>query len=191
LSGTGTSLRNPAVPWEHGRVRLRLRRTGRPVAAGTRSLPSDAPTAGCFLSHEAGSAPNARAHPHQADQTAAPASGGGSPPSPVPSRSERTRVAHVVPGSRDPAVGTLNVRDAKLVDVAAQGSAMPLTCCRPGRIPDTGYLRRGLSIAKAFGRMPFSTWRQPTGAAIGNPGRAPAATRRRSPSSRGRSSDNR
>jgi hypothetical protein len=35
-----------------------------------------------------------------------------------------------------------------------------------------GYLRRGLSIVKAFGRMPFSTWRQPTGAAIGNPGRA-------------------
>ena len=32
-----TSLRNPAVPWEHGRVRLRLRRTGRPVGAGSRT----------------------------------------------------------------------------------------------------------------------------------------------------------
>jgi hypothetical protein len=35
-----------------------------------------------------------------------------------------------------------------------------------------GYLRGGFSIVKASGRIPFSTWRQLTGAAIGTPGRA-------------------
>ena len=35
-----------------------------------------------------------------------------------------------------------------------------------------GYLGGGLSIVKAFGRIPFSTFRQLTGAAIGNPARA-------------------
>jgi hypothetical protein len=40
-----------------------------------------------------------------------------------PSHGERTRVAHVVPGGLDPAVGTLDVRDAKLVDIAAEGIA--------------------------------------------------------------------
>jgi len=30
-------------------------------------------------------------------------------------------VAHVVPGGLDPAVGTLDVRDAELVDVAVEG----------------------------------------------------------------------
>ena len=34
---------------------------------------------------------------------------------------ERTRVAHVVPGGLDPAVGTLDVRDAELVDMAVEG----------------------------------------------------------------------
>jgi hypothetical protein len=38
-----------------------------------------------------------------------------------PRRCERTRVAHVVPGGLDPAVGTLDVRDAELVDVAVEG----------------------------------------------------------------------
>jgi hypothetical protein len=36
-------------------------------------------------------------------------------------RGERTGVAHVVPGGRDPAIGTLDVRDAELVDVAVEG----------------------------------------------------------------------
>lgn len=34
---------------------------------------------------------------------------------------ERTRVAYVVPGGLDPAVGTLDVCDAKLVDMAIEG----------------------------------------------------------------------
>jgi hypothetical protein len=34
---------------------------------------------------------------------------------------ERTGVAHVVPGGLDPAVGTLDVRDAELVDMAVEG----------------------------------------------------------------------
>jgi hypothetical protein len=34
---------------------------------------------------------------------------------------EYTRVAHVVPGGRDPAVGTLDVGDAELVDMAVEG----------------------------------------------------------------------
>ena len=38
-----------------------------------------------------------------------------------PGGCERTRVAHVVPGGRDPAVGALDVRDPKLVDVAVEG----------------------------------------------------------------------
>ena len=35
------------------------------------------------------------------------------------------------------------------------------------RPPDAGYLRGSFSIVKASGRIPFSTWRQLTGAAIG------------------------
>jgi hypothetical protein len=35
-----------------------------------------------------------------------------------------------------------------------------------------GYLRVGLFMVKASGRIPFSTWRQLTGAAIGKPARA-------------------
>jgi hypothetical protein len=38
--------------------------------------------------------------------------------------------------------------------------------------PDAGYLRGSFSIVKASGRIPFSTWRQLTGAATGNPARA-------------------
>ena len=34
---------------------------------------------------------------------------------------ERTRVAQVVPGGLDPAVGALDVRDAELVDIAMEG----------------------------------------------------------------------
>jgi hypothetical protein len=34
---------------------------------------------------------------------------------------ECARIAHVVPGGLDPAVGTLGVRDAELVDVAVEG----------------------------------------------------------------------
>jgi hypothetical protein len=40
---------------------------------------------------------------------------------------ERTAAAHVVPGGLDPAVGALEVRDTDLVNMAAKGSAMPLT----------------------------------------------------------------
>ena len=36
-------------------------------------------------------------------------------------RCERSGVAHVVPGALDLAVGTLDVRDAELVDVAVEG----------------------------------------------------------------------
>ena len=35
-------------------------------------------------------------------------------------RGERTRVAHVVPGGLDPAIGALDVRDAELVDMAVE-----------------------------------------------------------------------
>jgi hypothetical protein len=38
-----------------------------------------------------------------------------------PCRGERSRVAHVVPGGLDPAVGALDVRDAELVDMAVEG----------------------------------------------------------------------
>jgi hypothetical protein len=38
-----------------------------------------------------------------------------------PCYGERTGVAHVVPGGLDPAVGTLDVRDAELVDMAVEG----------------------------------------------------------------------
>ena len=34
---------------------------------------------------------------------------------------ERTGIAHVVPGSRDPAVGALDVGDAERVDVVVEG----------------------------------------------------------------------
>ena len=40
------------------------------------------------------------------------------------------------------------------------------------RLPDAGYLGGGFSIVKASGRIPFSTLRQLTGAAIGDPARA-------------------
>jgi len=59
--------------------------------------------------------------------TPVPASGRGSPPS-CSSHREGTRVAKVVPGGLDPAVGTLDVRDAELVEWPLKGSAMPLTC---------------------------------------------------------------
>jgi hypothetical protein len=36
-------------------------------------------------------------------------------------RCERTGIAHVVPGGPDPAVGTLDLRDAERVDVAVEG----------------------------------------------------------------------
>jgi hypothetical protein len=38
-----------------------------------------------------------------------------------PCRGERTGIAQVVPGGLNPAVGTLDVRDAELVDVAVEG----------------------------------------------------------------------
>ena len=38
-----------------------------------------------------------------------------------PCRRERTRVAYVVPGGRDPAVGVLDAGDAELVDMAVEG----------------------------------------------------------------------
>jgi hypothetical protein len=38
-----------------------------------------------------------------------------------PGHSEGTGVAHVVPGGLDPAIGTLHVRDAELVDAAIEG----------------------------------------------------------------------
>jgi hypothetical protein len=38
-----------------------------------------------------------------------------------PCSCERTGIAHVVPGGLDPAVGTLDVRDAELVDDAIEG----------------------------------------------------------------------
>ena len=37
------------------------------------------------------------------------------------SRSKRARVAHVVPGGRDPAIGALDVGDAERVDMAVEG----------------------------------------------------------------------
>ena len=36
-------------------------------------------------------------------------------------RGKRTRIAHVVPGGLDPAVGALDVRDAELVDMTVEG----------------------------------------------------------------------
>ena len=38
-----------------------------------------------------------------------------------PCQGELTGIAHVVPGGLDPAVGTLDVGDAELVDVAVEG----------------------------------------------------------------------
>jgi hypothetical protein len=49
--------------------------------------------------------------------------------------SERTGIAHVVPGGRDPAVGTLDVRDAELVDVAVEGIGDAAHAC-------AGFLNR-------------------------------------------------
>ena len=49
---------------------------------------------------------------------------------------ERTRVAHVVPGGLDPAVGALDVGDPELVDMAAEGISDAAHACaglpRPG-----------------------------------------------------------
>jgi hypothetical protein len=38
-----------------------------------------------------------------------------------PCHGECSGIAHVVPGGLDPAVGTLDVRDAELIDVAVEG----------------------------------------------------------------------
>ena len=38
-----------------------------------------------------------------------------------PCRREGTGIAHVVPDGRDPAVGALDVGDAKVVDIAVKG----------------------------------------------------------------------
>ena len=38
-----------------------------------------------------------------------------------PCHGERIRIAHVVPGGRDPAFGTLDMGDAELVDMAIEG----------------------------------------------------------------------
>jgi hypothetical protein len=52
-----------------------------------------------------------------------------------PGRSERVRIAHVVPAGRDPAVGPLDMRDAELVDMAVEGigdPASPIEISGPG-----------------------------------------------------------
>jgi hypothetical protein len=75
---------------------------------------------------------------------------------------ERTGVAHVVPGSLDPAVGTLDVRDAALVDMAVQGvgdaADVPPTAqrvrierdrCRITHLRDTGAVEIGALVVRA------------------------------------------
>jgi hypothetical protein len=84
-----------------------------PSPRGPESLPSNAPAAGFFWSHEAGSAPNARAHP--ISQT----------PRPLPRRTPR--VADVIPGGLDPALGTLDVEIRNSSMWPLKESTMPLT----------------------------------------------------------------
>src|ERR671918_170513 len=75
------------------------------------------------LSHHSCCPPTRLPSPHQTDDH----SGAGQRWRPAaflllsPCRGERTGVAHVVPGGRDPAVGTLDVGDAELVDMAVEG----------------------------------------------------------------------
>jgi hypothetical protein len=100
-------------------------------------LPAGSCTTATLAGHpgqqHSASVPNARPHPMRHTTTPAPASGGGSPPS-----CSSASAAANAPGSlmlfqvvSIPAAGTLDVRDAELVDMAVDGGDTLVTVASP------------------------------------------------------------
>jgi hypothetical protein len=106
-------------------------RRSRSIGSAATRRTSPASISACPVRWPCRRSPRRRPHPIRQTTSPAPARGGGSLPCLFLGccHGERSRVAHVVPGGLDPAVGALDVGDPELVDMAAEGISDAAHAC--------------------------------------------------------------